>query len=89
MGHVLPAIFWFVLLALVLLETLIVGFSNWQTTSPAVSARRRCPSHSMGRSQRPVPVFGSPRKRFVEAIPKAADGTNHDRVCRVYLNFLS
>ena len=35
MGHVLPAVFWFVLLALVLLETLIVGFSNWQTTSAA------------------------------------------------------
>jgi hypothetical protein len=31
----LPAVFWFVLLALVLTETLIVGFSNWQTTKAA------------------------------------------------------
>ncbi|HWF47749.1 MAG TPA: hypothetical protein VG168_12140 [Bryobacteraceae bacterium] len=34
-GEILPAVFWFVLLALVLTETLIVGFSNWQTTNAA------------------------------------------------------
>jgi hypothetical protein len=34
-GHLMPAVFWFVLLALVLTETLIVGFSNWQTTKAA------------------------------------------------------
>lgn len=32
-GHILPAVFWFVLLALVLAETLIMSVSNPQTTS--------------------------------------------------------
>lgn len=34
-AHILPAIFWFVLLAVVLAETLFVGFSSSHTTNAA------------------------------------------------------